>query len=318
MTAPLIALTGATGFIGRHLLRDLTARGYRVRVLLRRPVELPPGASGAVVGDLARPQNMAAALSGVHAVVHSAGLAHAMSGAPEDDYRTFNTEATRGLAQAAAKARVRRFVFLSSIRAQCGPSAPAVLTEADTPTPTDAYGRSKLAAEEALAEVDLDYAALRPVLVYGPGVKGNMASLLDLAASPVPLPFGGLKGRRSIVSVESLADAVAAVLGAEGALRRPFIVTEAEPLTVPEMIAALRAGLGRGPGLVPVPAGVLAAALRLAGRGAIGERLSGSLVARADALAGLGWAAPLRSRDGLTALARATAGAGAHSSSASS
>jgi UDP-glucose 4-epimerase len=111
---------------------------------------------------------------------------------------------------------------------------------------------------------------------------------------------------------------VAAVLGAEGALRRPFIVTEAEPLTVPEMIAALRAGLGRGPGLVPVPAGVLAAALRLAGRGAIGERLSGSLVARADALAGLGWAAPLRSRDGLTALARATAGAGAHSSSASS
>ncbi|MFE1602925.1 NAD-dependent epimerase/dehydratase family protein [Methylobacterium sp. ID0610] len=304
MTAPLIALTGATGFIGRHLLRDLTARGYRVRVLLRRPVELPPGASGAVVGDLARPQNMAAALAGVDAVVHSAGLAHAMSGAPEDDYRTFNTEATRGLAQAAAKARVRRFVFLSSIRAQCGPSAPGVLTEAAAPAPTDAYGRSKLAAEEALAEVGIDFAALRPVLVYGPGVKGNMAALLALAARPVPLPLGGLKGRRSIVSVESLAGAIDAVLRAPGELRRPFIVTEADPLTVPEMLAALRAGLGRPAGLLPVPAGLVSAALRLAGKAEFSERLAGSLMARADALAALGWAPPHGSREGLEALAR--------------
>ncbi len=156
MTAPLVALTGSTGFIGRHLLAALSARGYRVRVLLRRPVELPPGISGAVVGDLARPQNMAAALAGTDAVVHSAGLAHAMSGAPEDDYRTFNTEATRGLAQAASRARVRRFVFLSSIRAQSGPSAAGTLTEADAPAPTDPYGRSKLAAEEALAGIDID------------------------------------------------------------------------------------------------------------------------------------------------------------------
>ncbi|WP_018263052.1 NAD-dependent epimerase/dehydratase family protein [Methylobacterium sp. WSM2598] len=306
--APLIALTGATGFIGRHLLRDLTGRGYRVRVLLRRPVALPPGASGAVVGDLARPQNMAAALAGVDAVVHSAGLAHAMSGAPEDDYRTFNTEATRGLAQAAAKARVRRFVFLSSIRAQCGPSAPGTLTEADAPAPTDAYGRSKLAAEEALAAVEIDFAALRPVLVYGPGVKGNMAALLALAARPVPLPLGGLRGRRSLVSVETLADAVEAVLRAPGFLRRPLIVAEPDPLTVPEMLAALRAGFGRPPGLMPVPAPLVAAALRLAGRGELGERLAGSLVARAEALAGLGWTAPRGSREGLTALARAVAG----------
>ncbi|MGY2050288.1 NAD-dependent epimerase/dehydratase family protein [Methylobacterium sp. JK268] len=312
---PLIALTGATGFIGRHLLADLTGRGYRVRVLLRRPTALPPGASGAVVGDLARPQNMAAALSGVDAVVHSAGLAHAMSGAPEDDYRTFNTEATRGLAQAAARARVRRFVFLSSIRAQCGPAAPGILTEADPPAPTDAYGRSKLAAEEALAAVEIDFAALRPVLVYGPGVKGNMAALLALAAKPLPLPLGGLRGRRSLVSVESLAGAVAAVLETPGPLRRPLIVAEPDPLTVPEMLAALRAGLGRPPGLLPVPAGLLAAALRLAGRGEAAERLAGSLVARADALAGLGWSAPRGSRAGLEALARHAAD---QSSSASS
>ncbi|GJD53973.1 ADP-L-glycero-D-manno-heptose-6-epimerase [Methylobacterium crusticola] len=305
MTGPLIALTGSTGFIGRHLLATLTARGYRVRVLLRRPDALPPGTSGAVVGDLARPQNMAAALAGVDAVVHSAGLAHAMSGAPEDDYRTFNTEATRGLARAAARARVRRFVFLSSIRAQSGPSAGAVLTEDVPAAPTDAYGRSKLAAEEALAEIGIDYAALRPVLVYGAGQKGNMAALLRLAARPVPLPFGGLRGRRSLVSVEALGEAVDAVLRAPGPLRRPFIVSEADALTVAEMIAALRAGLGRRPGLLPVPAGLVAAALRLAGRAELQARLAGSLVARADALAGLGWSAPWASREGLEALARA-------------
>ncbi|SEP31743.1 UDP-glucose 4-epimerase [Methylobacterium sp. ap11] len=305
MTAPLVALTGSTGFIGRHLLTALAARGYRVRVLLRRPVDLPPGISGAVVGDLARPQNMAAALSGADAVVHSAGLAHAMSGAPEDDYRTFNTEATRGLAQAAARARVRRFVFLSSIRAQSGPSADRVLTEADAPAPTDPYGRSKLAAEEALAGIDIDYAALRPVLVYGPGQKGNMAALLRLARAPYPLPLGGLSGRRSLVSVESLADAVDAVLRAPDPLRRPLIVAEPEPVSVPEMIKALRAGLGRRPGLVPVPEGLLGAALALTGRSELRERLVGSLAARAAGLAALGWAAPVETRHGLERLARA-------------
>ena len=203
-----VALTGATGFIGRHLLRSLTARGYRVRVLLRRPVEVPEGAASAVVGDLTRPMNMAAALSDVDAVVHSAGLAHARSGAPEDDYRTLNTEATRRLAEAAARAKVRRFVFLSSIRAQCGASAPGVLTEADAPAPTDAYGRSKLDAERALAETGLDWAALRPVLVYGAGVKGNMAALLQLARMPYPLPLGALSARRSLISADSLAEAV--------------------------------------------------------------------------------------------------------------
>src|SRR5215472_15103648 len=114
----LLALTGATGFIGQYLLREMPKRGHRVRALLRRPVSLPLETAGAVIGDLARPQNMSAALAGVDAVVHSAGLAHAMSGLPEDDYRLLNTEATIGLARAAQRAGAKRFVFLSSIRAQ--------------------------------------------------------------------------------------------------------------------------------------------------------------------------------------------------------
>ncbi|HEX8168653.1 MAG TPA: NAD-dependent epimerase/dehydratase family protein [Beijerinckiaceae bacterium] len=304
MTGPLVALTGATGFIGRHLLRELPRRGYRVRVLLRRPAELPPEASGAVVGDLARPQNMAAALAGVDAVIHSAGLAHAMSGVPEDDYRELNTEATIGLARAAEKARARRFVFLSSIRAQTGPAADGVLTEADEARPTDPYGRSKLAAEEGLAGLGIDWVALRPALVYGPGVKGNMAALVRLARSPYPLPLGGLTAKRSLLALDNLAAAVDTVLAAPGPLRRPLIVADPEPLTVPAMIAALREGLGRGPGVFPVPQAVMAAAFRALGRSEAFERLAGSLVASPAALQGLGWVPPVETRAGLAALAR--------------
>jgi UDP-glucose 4-epimerase len=305
MSAPTIALTGATGFIGRHLLRELPARGYRVRVLLRRPADVPPGASSAVVGDIAAPQNMAAALRGVDVIIHSAGLAHAMSGRPEDDYRAINTEATVALARAAERAGIKRFVFLSSIRAQSGPTAEGVLTEEQEPQPTDPYGRSKLAAEQGLAELGIDWVALRPVLVYGPGVKGNMAALLDLARSRFPLPFGGLKAQRSILGVDNLVSAVDTVLKLEGPVRRPFIVADPEPMTVGGMVAALREGLGRGPGLLPVPAALLGAAARAVGRGEAFDRVSGSLVASPKALMDAGWQPPLTAREGLVRLAKA-------------
>jgi UDP-glucose 4-epimerase len=139
---------------------------------------------------------MTAALADVDAVIHSAGLAHAMSASC--------TEATIALARAAQRVGAKRFVFLSSIRAQSGPSAEHVLTEDLAPKPTDAYGRSKLAAEQGLAELALDWVALRLVLVYGAGVKGNMAELVRLARTPYPLPLGALRSRRSLLSLDKL------------------------------------------------------------------------------------------------------------------
>jgi len=159
----LVALTGATGFIGQYLLRELPKRGHNVRVLLRRPIAMPSHASAAVIGDLRHLQNMRTALENVKVVIHSAGLAHAASGLPEEDYRAINTAGTVALARAAKQSGVGRFVFLSSIRAQCGPTADTVMTETVEPRPTDAYGKSKLAAERGLAEIDLDWVSLRPV-----------------------------------------------------------------------------------------------------------------------------------------------------------
>jgi nucleoside-diphosphate-sugar epimerase len=304
LSKPLVALTGATGFIGQYLLRELPKRGYRLRVLLRRPSDVPLDCASAVVGDLARPQNMAAALADVGAVIHSAGLAHAMSGRPEDDYRVLNTEATLGLARAAHRAGVRRFVFLSSIRAQSGPTSEQVLSEQLEARPVDAYGRSKLAAEQGLVDVGIDWAALRLVLVYGPGVKGNMAQLMRLARSPFPLPLGKLKARRSLLSVDNLVQAIVTVLSAPEPLRRPLIVADPAPVAISEMLAAMRQGLGRRPGLLPIPPKLLETALRLAGRAEDYHRLAGSLVANPGALQQLGWSPVVDTREGLAALMR--------------
>jgi nucleoside-diphosphate-sugar epimerase len=304
MNKPLIALTGGTGFIGQHLLRKLGRRGFRLRVLLRRPSNLPVECASAVVGDLMRPQNMSAAFADVDAVIHTAGPSHAMSGLPEDDHRLLGTDATISLARAAHRAGVRRFVFLSSVRAQSGPASTEVLTEAMSPEPTDAYGRSKLAAERGLADVDLDWVALRLVTVYGSGMVGNLARLVSLARSPLPLPLGGLTARRSLLSVDNLASAIALLVQGPETLRRPLIIADPEPLTLPEMIAALRRGLGRRPAVFPLPAKLFEMGLDALGRTSDQRFATGSLVADPAALIGLGWKPELTTAQGLERLMR--------------
>jgi nucleoside-diphosphate-sugar epimerase len=234
------------------------------------------------------------------------GSGHTMSGVPEDDYRVLHTEATIGLARAARRAGAKRFVFLSSIRAQCGPTVDTVLTEALEPRPTDAYGKSKLAAEHGLATLDLDWVSLRAALVYGPGVQGNIAQLMQLAQSPFPLPLGSLTARRSLLALENLLAAIEAVLAAPGTLGQAFIAADPQALTVAEMIAAMRRGLGRQPNVFPFPAALLEIMLRAGRREEIYQRLSRPLVADPSALIGLGWAPPLATPDGLAKLMQAS------------
>ena len=261
-------------------------------------------AASAVIGDLVRPQNISAALEAVDAIIHSAGFTYGMTGVPEDDYRMLNTEATVGLARAGARAGVKRFVFLSSIRAQCGPTAATVLTEADEPKPTEPYGRSKLAAERALAELDLDWVALRATLVYGPGAKGNVERLAQLARSRFPLPLASLKARRSMLALENLSSAIETVLNAPAPLRRPFIVSDLEALTVAEMIAAMREGLHRRPNIFPFPETLIHGLLRAGGREGTYRSAFGSLVAAPSALVSLGWRPQVTTAAGLRGLMR--------------
>jgi len=304
MHEAIIALTGATGFIGNHLLHALTRRGHRIRVLLRSPAALPPDCTNAVIGDLNRPINMTAALAGVDTVIHSAGLAPAMTGSPDEDFRRLNTAATGNLAQAAQHAGVRRFIYLSSLRAQADVSARDVLTEDLPPNPTDAYGRSKLAAEQELSRHDLDWVALRLALVFGPGVRGNIARLVDAARSPWPLPFGALRAKRSLLALDNLVAAVETVMATPQVLRRPLIVADPGPLSIAQMITAMRAGLARRRGLIPVPGTILHAGLRLVGRGELYRRLAEPLVGDPARLRELGWVPRVATSDALAVLAR--------------
>jgi UDP-glucose 4-epimerase len=179
-----------------------------------------------------------------------------------------------------------------------------VLSETDDPKPSNAYGRSKLAAERGLAELDIDWVALRAALVYGPGVGGNIAQLVRLARSPFPLPLRSMSARHSLLALENLCAAVEAVLTTSGSLRRALITADVEALTVGEMIAAMRRGLGRSPKLFALPPVALELSLRAVGKQDLYGRLSGSLVADPSALIGLGWAPRLTTLDGLGQLMR--------------
>lgn len=216
-----IAITGATGFIGRHLVPHLQDLGHDLTLLAREDLALP-----------------GAKLAGIDALIHLAAIAHAR-GTSRAQYDLVNRDLPLALADAALAAGVRRFVFVSSINAATRP---------DTP-----YGASKAAAERGLlAKPGIETVVVRPAPVYGVGARGNFALLQRLAASHWPLPFAGTRNRRSVVAVASLADALGFAATRPGLGGSTFTVTDpGPPLTLAEIVTALRAGMGRRPGLFP-------------------------------------------------------------------
>jgi len=300
-----VLVTGASGFIGRALVADLAAAGRPVRAAMRQPADVFARSVEVVaVSDLTRPVEWRALLKGIETVVHLAGIAHAGPEIAETAYDRVNRLATVELAEAAQRMGVRRLVFASSVRAQSGPVADRLLVESDPPQPTDAYGRSKLAAENALRQSGVPYTILRPVLVYGPGVKGNLARLLQLAGKPWPLPFGGFSNRRSVLARQNLVGAIHFALESPATAGETYLVADPEPVTLAEIVTAMRAGLGRRPGLVSIPISLLAMALKAAGRAETWERLGGDLRADPGKLLQAGWRPSVETHEGLAAMAR--------------
>jgi UDP-glucose 4-epimerase len=302
-----ILVTGASGFIGRALVDELSRFGHRVRAAMRQPADVFRREVEVVaVADLTRPVEWRFLLKDIDTVVHLAGIAHAGEGIAEDAYDRVNRLATAELAAAARTANIRRLVFISSIRAQSGPTSDHPLTEADPPHPTDAYGRSKLAAEQAVRASIVPFTILRPVLVYGPDVKGNLARLLQLAQSPWPLPFGSFSNRRSLLARQNLIAAICHSLEAPAAIGETYIVADPTALTPGEIIAAMRAGLGRTPRLVPISPSLIAMALNVMKRPDVWQRIGGEMVTDPAKLLHSGWQPPIETRAGLAAMAQAT------------
>ena len=256
MTGRKLLITGASGFIGKPIVQALAASGWTVRAAARDPAAIPDmaGVERVALADLARAVDWPQLVGGVTHILHLAGIAHAPGQLPDEVYTNINTRAVGELANA-AHGRVERLVLMSSVRAQAGLSAGHVITETGPAKPTDAYGRSKLEAERLVAESGVPFTVLRPAVVYGRGVKGNIASLATLAQTPMPLPFGGLDNRRSLLALENLAAAIELALISPKAEGEIFLVADTDPISVADMVAAMREGLGRAPHLIRVPPG---------------------------------------------------------------
>lgn len=272
-----ILVTGATGFVGRHLVPAMSARGTTVRAAVRASAAgLPAGVETAVVGDIGPDTDWAPALAGVDAVVHLAAHAHQLDRHAREDEATFmrvNAAGTRRLMAAVATTPgIRRVVLLSSIGAVSG-GGPAPITPASTPAPVTPYGRSKLAGEvalrEALAGSSVEWCILRPPLIYGPQNPGNLARLGRLIDTGLPLPLGGLVARRSLLYVGTLVEIIARVLEHPAAAGSTLLVDDGAPIGTAELLRLLGRLRGRAARLFPVPD----AMLRWAG-------LAGDLVGR--------------------------------------
>lgn len=298
-----ILVTGATGFVGRALVDALVQSGYQVTAALRdgrNPPAWPAAVRAVEVGDITGDTDWRTALEGVERIAHLAGIAHqpiAEDAATADRYQAVNVAGTAGLATAASHAGVARLVLLSSVKVNGESTTDRAFTEQDAPAPRDVYGRSKWQAEQALAQIaqsaNLSYTVLRSPLVYGRGVGGNFASLIGLCDSPWPLPLGAIGNRRSLIARSNLVSAILAALIHPSAANQTFLLRDGEDLSTTELVRRLRQALGRPPRLLPVPAMLLDGALRLVGRGAMADRLLGSLaIDDAKIRATLNWQPP--------------------------
>lgn len=307
-----ILITGATGFVGRHLCVQARQSGLSVRACVRRIKQPIEDVNLAEVGDITSQTDWAKALSGVDVVIHLAARAHVMTETSVDPlsefYRT-NAEGTENLARQAAHAGVKRFVYVSSIKVngeETNNNRP--YTEADVPAPQDPYGVSKWAAEQVLRriaqETGLKTVVLRPPLIYGPGVKGNFLSMLHALKRRLPLPLGAIQNQRDLLYIGNLTDALLLCATHPAAVGQTYLLSDGEAISTPELLHKLAATLGTQAHIFPFPPSLLKLAGRILGKSSQIDRLLGSLQVDSDKIRhDLGWEPPYTLQQGLQATA---------------
>jgi nucleoside-diphosphate-sugar epimerase len=315
MISKPVLVTGASGFVGAAVAARLVQLGCpNTRAAVRRAyTQLPLGVEGCVVPTLATDTDWTSALAGIDSVVHAAARVHVMRESttdPLDAFRRVNVEGTLNLARQAAQAGVRRFVFISSIKVNGEATEPGRPFRADDePAPQDAYGVSKLEAEvglRALAETTgMEVVIIRPVLVYGPGVRANFQALMSLVNKGVPLPFGRTSNRRSLVALDNLVDLVCTCLEHPAAAHQTFLVSDGEAVSTAGLVRAMAMALGKKPRLLDVPLPWMSRMAQALGQGAVTQRLFESLEVDIDKNRQLlGWEPSTQMADALLATAR--------------
>lgn len=304
-----VMVTGASGFIGRHLVRHLHEQGYEVRAAVRDMAgraTLSMLKDILVVGDIAT-ADWIAATRDIEVVVHLAAKVH-MHDADEQSWRTSNVHATERLAHIATNAGTRRFIFVSSAKVHGDRSHGLPFDESHRSQPEDAYAQSKWDAECALCTVaeqsGLETVILRPPLVYGPGVGANFFRLLDFVARGIPLPLASVDNRRSLLYVGNLVSAIVACIAHPQAAKETFIVDDGAPLSTPQLMREIAASLGRSARLWPCPPALLRGMANVLGRGRdLGRLIEDLQVNSGKIRTRLEWIAPCTRQEGLAATA---------------
>lgn len=298
-----IIVTGATGFVGRALIVRLQSDAHEVIATVRQST--PLAVRSHVVGNIDSQTDWSSTLGGAACVVHLAARVHEMhSPGGLEAYREVNARGTLRLAESAAAAGVRRFVYLSSAKVLGEASGDRAFDDASPPAPVDPYAISKHEAEIALAALaartGMEVVALRPPLVYGPGVRANFLRLLQSVERGMPLPLGAVHNQRSVVALENLVDAITACATRPDVAGKTFLVADNEPLSTPQLIRRIAHAMNRTARLVNVPPALLHLAGRLTGKTSeVGRLLGDFRVDSRGIRTTLGWQPPVSTDEAL-------------------
>lgn len=298
-------VTGATGFVGTAVVARLAGdHRHALRAVVRRnALGIPPNVE-CIRGDLAPDANWQSALAGVDVIVHLAARVHVMKERSADalaEFRRVNVDGTSCLARQAAAAGVRRFISLSSIKIH---GELGTFRETDVAAPVDAYGISKYEAETALrqiaADTGMEVVIIRAPLIYGVGVRANFLALIQAVARGIPLPFGAIHNRRSLLALDNLVDFIRTCIEHPAAANETFLVSDGDDLSTTDLIRRLAHAMDRPARLIPVPVSLLMTAATLLGKQDVARRLLGSLtVDIAKARHRLDWTPPVSVDEGL-------------------
>jgi UDP-glucose 4-epimerase len=291
-----ILITGGSGFVGSFLQRTLTV-----------PQHLAAQLSRDTTDDLLKVESYPEAYQQVDTLIHLAGRAHVMHETAEDIHQAYaavNIDYTLKVAELARRLKIRRFVFLSSIKVN-GEATSQPFTETDTPAPLDAYGQTKLEAEIKLKEFcathQMELVIIRPPLIYGPGVKANFKQLIKLCLLPLPLPFAAVDNKRSFISLDNLADFIVLCSWHPQAAGQTFLISDGEDVSTATLIKTIRQLSGKSPLLFPLPVCLLTLLFKLTGRPSLALRLMGTLqVDTSKARTLLGWQPKISFHEGIS------------------
>ncbi len=305
-----VLLTGASGFVGGAVLKDLSQRNlFNIRAATRNASSLTdPSFESVKIDGLNAEQSWDQALNGVDFVVHSAARVHVMNAEGSDSmalYREINVAGTLNLASQAAAHGVQRFIFISSIKVNGECTPPEYPYTADSlPDPVDDYGISKHEAEIGLkkiaAETSMEVVIIRPTLVYGPGVKANFLTMMRIVDKGIPLPFGRISNKRSMVALDNLVDFVFHCLLHPNAANETFLISDGEDVSTPELLKKISFALEKKSILIPFPVNCIKLFAYCLGKRSMSDRLCGSLqvdITKNREL--LGWTPPVTMKDAL-------------------